>query len=70
MSLTNEYNLFNARASGWLTSGGVYTSERKDAQRFTHEKAIDMCKVHYNNGFTEFGLIPVLCSDLLLIATK
>jgi len=65
-----EYILWSTRSAGWFTSSGQYSSEQKNAQQFTYDKALDMCKVHYRNGLSEFGLIPVNISMLRAIALR
>lgn len=49
---------------GWLSSSGNYVSQLKEARKFSREEAIEYCKLHYNNGFAEFGLFPVALNDL------
>lgn len=62
------YILYSTRGRGWLTKSSTYTSDRTQAKQFTKEEMLDICVVHYQNGMTEFGLLPISMSDLSSIA--
>lgn len=61
------YILWSTRASGWLSSSGHYVSTISDARKFGREEAFDYCRIHYKNGYSEFGLIPISLNDLAFI---
>ena len=63
------YYLWSVKMNGWMTSSGVGTSNISDATKYTHAEALLMCKRHYKNGLTEFGLIPVSVDDIEEIRT-
>jgi len=65
--MTPIYFLYSARSSGWMTTSGIYSSEIKDAKEFSQAEALKLCKLHYKNGMSEFGLIPVSFSDIKAI---
>lgn len=63
-----NYILWSGRLQGWYTRGGVYSSTRSEAAVLDHAEAVALCKRHYKNGFSEFGLIPVSVDILEEIA--
>lgn len=58
------YILWSGRMGGWLTASGTYASQMKEAKTFGREAMLIMCRRHMNNGFAEFGLIPIAVADL------
>ena len=62
--MQEQFILWSVRAGGWLTSGANYSSNREDAERFSRDKAIFLCEIHYKSHEAEFGLLPV--SDSML----
>lgn len=58
------YILYSIRATGWLTAGGTYTSDRTLAAQFNYDTMLRQCARHYRNGMTEFGLLPVSLTHL------
>lgn len=65
--MKDEYVLWSTRAGGWLTAGAQYSSELSEAERFTHAKALDRCKIH-RGGLSQFGLVPVAIEDLEVLS--
>lgn len=56
------YLIYSVKMNGWITAAGIYTSEVKDAKRFSRADAIRSCRVHYSGG--NFGWVPVYENDL------
>ena len=57
--MEEDFYLWSAKLSGWYTEGGSYVSDRKKATLVSKSQMIKICRVHMNNGFNEFGLLPV-----------
>lgn len=64
---SEKYYLWSTRAQGWLTPGGNYAGAVHEARLFDEAEAFDYCKIHYRNGYSEFGLIPISLSSLARI---
>lgn len=56
---SEKYYLWSTRAQGWLSPGGHYVGNLSDARIFGEHEALDYCRIHYKNGYSEFGLVPV-----------
>lgn len=65
-----DYYLWSTRLSGWFTAGGTYTSDPKQAKIYTHAEAIKQARIHYRNGMSEYGLLPISIEDLDVIAGR
>jgi len=61
---SEKFYLWSTRAQGWLSPGGHFTNQMSDARVFDEAEAFDYCKVHYKNGFSEYGLLPIRLNDL------
>jgi hypothetical protein len=59
---TDLYLLWSTRYHGWASARGGYTTEQKDAHKYTYDEALFRCKKHYDRK--AYGLIPV--STLML----
>lgn len=62
--MSETFYLWSGRMQGWLSPGGTYVSQLSAARSFTESEAFDYCRMHYNNGFSEYGLFPIRVSDL------
>lgn len=63
------YLLWSTKAGGWLANGVTATTTiRGDARQFHTTEAMRMAKGQYQNGLAEFGLLPVLITDLEIIS--
>lgn len=58
------YILWNSRLGGWFTYAGNYSSDRKLAKVFERADALSIATKHKNNGFSEYGLLPIAIADL------
>jgi len=52
-----RYLLWSTRYQGWASSTGGYTTEQKDAHKYTYDEAIARCKKNYDRKI--YGVIPV-----------
>lgn len=65
--MSQIFYLWSGRMSGWLSPGGTYVSRLSDARRFDEAEAFEYAKLHYNNGYSEYGLLPIREDDLARI---
>lgn len=66
--MEEQFYLWSAKLGGWYSDSGTYHSDRRKATLVSRKKMLDMCRVHMNNGFNEFGLLPV--SEEILTTIK
>lgn len=62
MLMSPDFILWSATMGGWFTKSATYSSEYRDAQRFTFKDALSLIHAHRRDG--RLGLIPVRVEDV------
>ena len=68
--MPETYVLWSPRLQGWFTNGGTFASDLAHAKRFPRDAAFATARARVADGFNEFGLLPVILSDLESLRDK
>lgn len=63
--MQEEFLLYSIRLQGWATASGVYSSDYKQAKRFTAFEASVLINKHFDEREKVFGMIQVRWQDLI-----
>lgn len=55
--------LLSLRMNAWISKNGTGTSDIKEARKYTHDDAIDFCRLQKQADDT-FGTVPIRCEDI------
>lgn len=64
------YIIWSTQLQGWLTQTATYSSDTRDAKRFTRDEAIANCAAHRDMMTGGFGWLPLYLNDLEAIKGK
>jgi hypothetical protein len=65
--LETEYYIYSLKANGWLSRGGIWSSEVADAHPFSRDVAIARCK-RFKDADGSLLAVPVLIEDVKEVA--
>lgn len=61
-TMTPSYVVYSFRGQGYLTAGGIYTSDPTHAKHYSRDEAIDLCRRMYAGGPIA---LPICYDDIM-----